>query len=109
MTGICAARVHVDTNEFVFVAVVLNRLNEVFVNLRHLFRLSLFIGSGFFLLRQTAFLAHDIIVTVGLQVQDSWELKQSIDLVVPKRIKVEYDALQMNNKDIWRFRDKCAL
>jgi hypothetical protein len=89
--------VHVDTNEFVFVAVVLYRLNEIFVNLYHVFRLSLFISRGFFLLRQTAFLAHDIIVTVGLKVQDSWELKHSVDLVVPKRIKVEYDALQVNN------------
>jgi hypothetical protein len=102
VTRICAARVHVYSNEFVLVTIVFNWLYKILVNLCCFFSLSFSLLIDFLLLRQTAFFAHDIIVAVWLEIQYSWELEHRVDLVISKRIEIEYDALQVHNQNVWR-------
>ena len=114
---------HIDTDQLVFEAILLDRLTLLFFSL--LFLLELIFSEHFlivlllkfillrlllnlFLLFKEALFAHDLEVRVWLEVEHGRELAESVDLVCLKRLKVEANALQVHNENIWRLCNQCA-
>ena len=124
MAHVGCARVHVDANKLVLEAVFAFRLPSLFFNLATL--LQFFLSQGlqlFFLLErisdgtfallllllQSVLFAHDLEEAVGFEVEDLRELAKRVHLVCLKRLEVETNTLQVNNKNVGSLRNERTL
>ena len=60
------------------------------------------------LLLQQAFFIHNLEVRVWLEIEHGGELAERVELVRLEGLKVETNALQVHNENIWCFCDQCA-
>mmetsp|Transcript_42019 Transcript_42019/g.48695 ORF Transcript_42019/g.48695 Transcript_42019/m.48695 type:complete len:258 (+) Transcript_42019:597-1370(+) len=135
MPGVCSSNVNDDSDELVFVALILvesdvilecmfffNSLfllffSETFV-LVFAFRLAsvlllLFVWGSLLSSKvfsgELAFGFHDVIETERSQVQCIWELEEGIDLLILESVEIEHDSLQLHHKHIRCLREQGPL